>query len=70
MSKNRFSEEQILGVSKEAQAGVPVKELCRRVGVSNATFLPLEGRVLELAAGTARGADARRSCARAGTPEL
>ena len=36
--KRRFTEEQIIGFLKEAEAGVPVKELCRRHGFSDASF--------------------------------
>lgn len=36
--KKRFTEEQIIGFLKEAEAGVPVKELCRRHGFSDASF--------------------------------
>jgi putative transposase len=32
--KNRYTEEQIIGFLKEAEGGVPVKELCRRYGFS------------------------------------
>jgi putative transposase len=38
MKKSGFNEEQIVGVLKEADAGVPVKDLCRRIGISDATF--------------------------------
>ena len=38
MKKTRFSEEQIVAVLKEAESGVPVKELSRRLGVSDATL--------------------------------
>jgi putative transposase len=38
MKRSRFNEEQILGVLKEAEAGAQVSELCRRHGISEATF--------------------------------
>jgi putative transposase len=38
MKKKRFSVEQIVGVLKQAEAGVPVAELIRKVGVSEQTF--------------------------------
>ena len=38
MKRSRFSEEQIIGILKEHQAGLGAKELCRRHGISDATF--------------------------------
>jgi len=36
--KKRFTEEQIIGFLKEADAGMPVKDLCRRHGFSEASY--------------------------------
>ena len=36
--KRRFSDEQIIGILKEHEAGVTAKELCRKHGMSDATF--------------------------------
>ena len=38
MKKSRYSEEQIIGFLKQADAGMPIKELCRKGGFSDATF--------------------------------
>ena len=36
--KKRFTEEQIIGILKEAEAGAKVAELCRKYGISDATY--------------------------------
>ena len=38
MKRSRFSEEQIIGILKEHQAGARAADLCRKHGVSDATF--------------------------------
>jgi putative transposase len=38
MKQKRYSDEQTIAILKEAEAGVPVKELCRKHGMSDASF--------------------------------
>ena len=38
MKKSRYSEEQVIGFLKQADAGMQIKELCRKGGFSDATF--------------------------------
>ena len=38
MKKSKYSEEQIIGILKEAEAGISVTELCRKYGISDQTY--------------------------------
>jgi putative transposase len=38
MKRNRFNEEQIIGILKEHEAGISVSDLCRKHGVSDASI--------------------------------
>lgn len=38
MKKSRFSETQIVAILKETDAGLPVQEVCRKHGISSATY--------------------------------
>jgi putative transposase len=38
MKKSRFTEEQIIGFLRQAEAGIPIKEVCRTGAFSDATF--------------------------------
>ena len=44
MKRNRFSEEQIIGILKEHESGVPVAELCRKHDVSDASIYKWKAR--------------------------
>ena len=39
MNKSRFTDQQIAFALQQAEAGTPVAELCRKMGVSEATYL-------------------------------
>ena len=38
MKKSRFTETQIVSTLKRQEAGIPTKEICRELGISEATF--------------------------------
>ena len=38
MKNKRYSDAEIMGILKQAESGVPVSELCREHGMSNASF--------------------------------
>lgn len=38
MKKSKFSDSQIMAILKQAEGGIPVPEVCRQNGISNATI--------------------------------
>ena len=48
MKRSRFTESQIVAVLKEGEAGMPVAELCRKHGVSNATYYQWKSKYAEV----------------------
>lgn len=45
MKKTKFTEAQIVFALKQADTGVSVQEVCRKLGISEATFLQLKEEV-------------------------
>ena len=54
MKKKRFTEEQIIAVLKESEAGAATKELCRKHGISEPTFYNWKAKYAEMTVSEAR----------------
>ena len=44
MKRSRFREEQIIGILREQEAGSPTADVCRKHGISSATFYKWKGK--------------------------
>jgi putative transposase len=54
MKGSRFGEEQIIGVLREHEAGAKTEEVCRRQGISSATFYKQKAKYAGLKVSEAR----------------
>jgi putative transposase len=54
MRKSRFTEAQIIGMIKEQEAGLPTVEICRKHGLSTATFYKMKAKYSGLEVSDAR----------------
>ncbi len=50
MKKTRYSEEQIVNILKEGEAGISVADLCRKYGMSDATYYNWKAKYAGMAA--------------------
>ncbi len=57
MKKSRFSEEQIAYALKQVELGMAVGEVCRKMGIAEATFYVWRKKYGGLCHGVARGCD-------------
>ncbi len=51
MKKSRFTDQQIAFALKQADSGVPIEEVCRKLGISPSTFLQVEEAVWRTGSG-------------------
>jgi putative transposase len=54
MKKSKFSEEQILFALRQAEAGLAVEDICRKLGISQATFFRWKQRYSAMGTGELR----------------
>jgi putative transposase len=54
MKRSRFGEEQIIGIPREQEAGQPTADVCRRHGISGATFYKWKAKYSGLGVSEAR----------------
>jgi putative transposase len=64
MRRDRFKEEQIIAVLREAESGTQVKELCRRADVSTVTFYKWKTKYagMEISEGASDASSGGRKC--------